>query len=233
MEDNHITIDIEKLTNNINIDQDENADNEHITEQNDVTGEHNTNTHTVESIEINNSTDTSNSNLAYCKSSRNRRIKFSLEQTLKKMRKYRWLHKRASEYYDSYNNYLTAPTIFIAAIATVLSIAEINPLILATVTGLSTTLIGLSTYLKLGCKHMNHLVAAEGYDNLVTMIDFEIKFPDQKIKKFAGDIEKKVLEIKKSVHYLPPEFIYKEFVKKRNIIEFGGNYITNNEIVNV
>ena len=198
MNDNHISIDIEHIR-------------DELQETNNQT----------KSL----STNSSESNILYSNSSSNRRIKFSLEQTLKKMRKYRWLHKRASEYYDTYNNYLTAPTIFISAIATILTVAEINPLILATITGLSTTLIGLSTYLKLGSKHMNHFVAAEGYDNLVTMIDFEIKFPDQKIKKFAADLEKKVLEIKKSVHYLPPEFIYKEFIKKKNIIEYGSNNI--------
>ena len=139
--------------------------------------------------------------------------KYSLQQTLYKIRKYRWLHKRTSEYYDRINNYLTAPTIFISAIATVLTVAEINSVVLASIVGLSTTLIGLSTYLKLGSKHMNHLVAAEGYDNLVTMIDFEIKFPDQCIRKFAANIEKKILEIKKTVHFLAPEFIYREYVK--------------------
>ena len=168
------------------------------------------------------STETTNTDIILKKTSHKKRDTYSLFQTLKKMRKYRWLHKRASEHYDKIHNYLTAPTILISAVATVLSVAEINPIVLASITGLSTTLIGLSTYLKLGSKQMNHLVAAEGYDNLVTMIDFEIKFPDETIKKFASNIEKKILEIKKSVHFLPPEFIYQEFIKKRNFIEEGG-----------
>ena len=71
---------------------------------------------------------------------------------------------------------------------------------------------------------MNHLVAAEGYDNLVTQIDFEIKFPDQDIKQFASSLEKKILEIKKSAHYLPPEFIYKKYLKKKNVVEGYGNH---------
>ena len=151
--------------------------------------------------------------------SSNTKRTYSLEDTLKKMRKYRWLHKTASEHYDKMNSIIIGPTILLSAVTTVLSVASINPIVLAAIAGLSTTLLGLSTYLKLNSKQTSHLISAEGFDNLVTMIDFEIKFPDQDIKTFAGNIETKILEIKKSSHFLPPEFIYNQYLKKKNIIE--------------
>ena len=151
--------------------------------------------------------------------SSNTRQKYSLEDTLKKMKKYRWLHKSSSEYYDRLNSKITTPTILFSAITTVLTVASINPVVLAAVAGISTTLLGISTYLKLDSKHTSHLISAEGYDNLVTMIDFEIKFPDEEIKKFASSIEKKILEIKKSSRYLLPDFIYQKFLKRKYIIE--------------
>ena len=150
--------------------------------------------------------------------------KYSLKDTLKKMRKYRWLHKSTSEYFEKWHSIIITPTILLSAATTVLSVALINPLILATIAGLSTTLLGISTYLKLDTKYMNHLIAAEGYDNLVTMIDFEIKFPDENIKRFASSIEKKILEIKKTVHFLPPEFIYTKYLEKKTLIDGNGNH---------
>ena len=144
---------------------------------------------------------------------------YSLTHTLKKMRKYRWLHKIAADYYDKWNNIITTPTILFSAATSILTVASIDPVILAIISGLGTTLLAVSTYLKLSSKHMNHLVAAEGYDNIVTMIDFERKFPSQDIKNFASSIEKKILEIKKTTHYLPPEFVYNRYVKKKELIE--------------
>ena len=153
--------------------------------------------------------------------------KYSLESTLKKMRKYRWLHKSTSEYFEKWHSIVITPTILLSAVTTVLSVASINPLILASIAGISTTLLGISTYLKFDTKHMNHLIAAEGYDNLVTMIDFEIKFPDEDIKRFAASIEKKILEIKKTAHFLPPEFIYNKYLDKKTLIDGNGNHKNN------
>ena len=51
------------------------------------------------------------------------------------------------------------------------------------------------------------------------MVDFELHFPNENIKEFAASIEKKILEIKKTTHYLPPEFIYKKYLKRKAIIE--------------
>jgi len=153
--------------------------------------------------------------------------KYSLKDTLKKMRKYRWLHKSTSEYFEKWHSVVITPTIFLSAVTTVLSVTSINPIILSAIAGLSTTLLGVSTYLKLESKYMNHLVAAESYDNLVTMIDFEIKFPDEDIKKFASSIEKKVLEIKKTTHFLPPEFIYNKYLEKKTLIEGNGHHTEN------
>ena len=152
---------------------------------------------------------------------------YSLKDTLKKMRKYRWLHKSTSEYFEKWHSIVITPTILLSAVTTVLSVASINPLILSAIAGLSTTLLGVSTYLKLDSKYMNHLIAAEGYDNLVTMIDFEIKFPDEDIKRFAASIEKKILEIKKTTHFLPPEFIYNKYLDKKTLIEGNGHYTNN------
>ena len=144
---------------------------------------------------------------------------YSLINTLKKMRKYRWLHKTCAEYYERWNSIIITPTILLSAATSILSVASIDPLVLAIISSLGTTLLGISTYLKLNSKHMNHLIAAEGYDNIITMVDFELNFPNENIKEFAASIEKKILEIKKTTHFLPPEFIYNKYLKRKTIIE--------------
>ena len=49
------------------------------------------------------------------------------------------------------------------------------------------------------------------YDSLVTSTQFELNFPNEKIKEFSQRIETKILQIKKNCKYLLPEWIFRKF----------------------
>ena len=146
---------------------------------------------------------------------------FNLTNTIRKLRKQRQLHRMCNQYYERQNSLITIPAIAISAAATVYSFAYpsdspteqifINKIIAGTLSAINTILFSVGGFLKLQAKCESHFIAAEEYDNLLTMINFELNFPNENIQDFANKIEKKILEIKKSCRYFPPEHIIKKY----------------------
>ena len=151
----------------------------------------------------------------------NNETRYNLVSTLTKVKKQRQLHRMASQYYERMNSLISLPAIAISGAASIYSFAYpsdgcdpnifVNKIIAGSLSALNTVLFSMANFLKFQAKAESHFIAAEEYDNLVTMINFEIRFPNEDIQNFANKIEKKVLEIKKSCRYFPPEHIIKRF----------------------
>jgi hypothetical protein len=152
-----------------------------------------------------------------------------LSSIMCKVLKQRQLHRMSVQYYERYNSLINIPAIAISGAATVYSFAYpsdaqqeqifINKIIAGSLSAINTILYGLGCFFKLQAKSESHFIAAEEYDNLLTMIHFELRFPNENIQEFTNKVEKKILEIKKSCRYFPPEKIIKEYDKTHIIKE--------------
>jgi len=146
---------------------------------------------------------------------------YNLYSTMRKVRKQRDLHRMCAQHYEFMNSLISIPAIAISGAATVYSFAypsDGNPqqiftskVIAGSLSAINTILFSVGSFLKFQARAESHFIAAEEYDNLVTLINFEIQFPNENIQEFANKIEKKILEIKKSCRYFPPDFIVKRY----------------------
>jgi hypothetical protein len=116
-------------------------------------------------------------------------------------------------------NLLMMPTILISAISTVLSVAlqttPVGAILVACLTGGSTFILSVISFLKLDAKAQAHKTSAYQFDKLQTMCEFFsgkvllIKDKDNeihaKVQKFVNEVEKKVEEIKDTNQYIIPE----------------------------
>ena len=151
----------------------------------------------------------------------NSRNSYIVASTMRKVRKQRQLHRMCSQYYERINSLINLPAIAISGAATVYSFAYpsdspqeqvfINKMIAGSLSALNTILFSVSCFLKLQAKAESHFIAAEEYDNLLTMINFELRFPSENIQEFTNKVEKKILEIKKSCRYFPPDYIIQKY----------------------
>lgn len=158
---------------------------------------------------------------------------YNLTSTMRKIRKQRQLHRLSSQYYERLNAVITIPAIAISAAATVYSFAYpseasseqvfTNKIIAGCLSAVNTILFSVSGFLKLESKSESHFIAAEEYDNLLTMINFELKFPNEHIQDFANKVEKKILEIKKSCRYFPPTHIIEKYCRENPAIAGDDN----------
>jgi hypothetical protein len=157
---------------------------------------------------------------------------YNLTSTMRKIRKQRQLHRLSAQYYERLNAVITIPAIAISGAATVYSFAYpseapseqvfTNKIIAGCLSAVNTILFSVSGFLKLESKSESHFIAAEEYDNLLTMINFELKFPNEHIQDFANKVEKKILEIKKSCRYFPPNHIIEKYCRE-NPVQAGDD----------
>jgi len=146
---------------------------------------------------------------------------YNLASTMRKVRKQRQLHRLCAQYYERMNSFINIPAIAISGAATVYSFAYpsdgppeqvfMNKVIAGSLSAVNTILFSVGSFLKYQAKAESHFIAAEEYDNLLTMINFELRFPNENIQEFANKVEKKILEIKKSCRYFPPDHIVKRY----------------------
>jgi len=149
------------------------------------------------------------------------RSEYNLAGTMRKVRRQRELHRKCAQHYERLNSLINLPSIAISGAASVYSFAypsdggadEVftNKVIAGSLSAVNTVLFSMAGFLKLQGKAESHFIAAEEYDNLLTMINFELRFPNENIQEFANKVEKKILEIKKSCRYFPPEHIVKKY----------------------
>ena len=145
-----------------------------------------------------------------------------------KLRRARWLHRRASKYYHPRNIIMVALSFVISSSISILSISSTsnssnttsNTYIgyIITITGFLNGFITLLTnQLDYKTKTNNNILAAKAYDSLITKVSFEINFPsDIPCNEFVGLIEENILKIKNELEVYTEERFEKEVNKLIN-----------------
>lgn len=155
------------------------------------------------------------------------------------------LYIDSKTYCESKLNFLMMPTIFITAVCTVLSIVlketTYGAIILASLTGFSTFVLSIISYLKLDAKAQAHKTSAYQFDKLQTMCEFFsgkvllIKDKDvtANIQKFVSEVEKKVEEIKDTNQFIIPEAIRYRYpiIYSKNVFSEIKKYKVNEKIL--
>lgn len=149
-----------------------------------------------------------------------------LEELLYKLRRARWLHRRASKYYQPRNNVLLALSFIVSGSISILSITNTdsssnnnNHTKQRQYIGYAITLIGfvnglitlISNQLDYKTKINNNNLASKAYDRLITQVSFEINFPcEVPINEFVGLVEENILKLKNELEVMTESRFEKE-----------------------
>jgi len=126
------------------------------------------------------------------------------------------IHIKAAQYYENKSKYFSIPTIFLSSITSIGSFINSSELfnnnqklyislIIGIIGGCSTLLQSCNNNLKLDAKAEMFRNAADQYENLITKIQFESEFPNE--KDFVNKLEKEILKIQNNCKYFPPDFL--------------------------
>jgi hypothetical protein len=147
-----------------------------------------------------------------------------LEELLYKLRRARWLHRRATKYYQPRNNIILALSFIVSGSISILSITNtdssnnINSNQRQYI-GYAITLIGfinglitlISNQLDYKTKINNNNLASKAYDRLITQVSFEINFPSEvPINEFVGLVEENILKLKNELEVMTESRFEKE-----------------------
>lgn len=142
---------------------------------------------------------------------------------LRRLKKLRFLHSRSSQYYETMNIKLSAPSIVITAlsgIASFLSTSQyvdedaqnacgITVGVLASVASVFQAFTAACQY---SAKKEAHRTVAEQYNALIVKTKFEMEMPNE--EDFIDKLEVAILEIDAKCNYFVPQFIIKEWEEK-------------------
>lgn len=128
------------------------------------------------------------------------------------------IHIKAAQYYENKSKYFSIPTILLSSITSIGSFINSSELfnnnqklyislIIGIIGGCSTLLQSCNNNLKLDAKAEMFRNAADQYENLITKIQFETEFPNE--KDFVNKLEKEILKIQNNCKYFPPDFLLK------------------------
>lgn len=162
-----------------------------------------------------------------------------LEELLFKLRRARWLHRRAASFYRPRQVTLIALAFIISESIGVLGIAskdanddnnkrEIIGYFIAISSVLNGFLTLISDTLGYRTKINSNKLAAQAYDLLITQVNFELQFPSQvPIKEFAASIEEEIIKIKNNYKVIPEQRFEREvndFIKKGGDISSDAGF---------
>lgn len=148
-----------------------------------------------------------------------------LEELLYKLRRARWLHRKACKFYQPRNNFMLALSFVVSGSISILSLTNTdsssNTLTInqRQYIGYAITLIGfinglitlLSNQLDYKTKINNNNLASKAYDRLITQVSFEINFPsDVPINEFVGLVEENILKLKNELEVMTEARFEKE-----------------------
>lgn len=139
-----------------------------------------------------------------------------LENVLEKLRKDRYTHNMASNYYEKLNYRIIFPSVFItgvSSIAAFLATSEQIPddakqyftLMIGILTSTSAILQSLSGACGFETRKELFKKAALGYDELISKTIFEINNPNE--PDFFDTLEEEMKKVKANCNYLPPTWI--------------------------
>ena len=151
---------------------------------------------------------------------------------LQRLQRLSYLHSRASQYYESMNFKIFAPSITITALSGIASFLSTSQYIDAStqngfgigvgiVASISSVLQSLAGACQYSAKKEAHRTVAEQYNNLIIGIKFEIEMPNE--EDFTDKLESQILDIQSKCNYFVPQFIVDEYDKKK---QWNNNHKT-------
>lgn len=154
----------------------------------------------------------------------------TLERLLFKLRRSRWLHRRASHHYRPRHLIMIGIVFLVSESVGILGIVakdstgnnkNIVGYTIAIISVLNGFLTLITDNLGYRTKVSNNKLAAEAYDLLATQVNFEKDFPSGiPIKEFAISIEEEIIKIKNNYKVIPEERFEKEL---NSFLEKGGD----------
>jgi len=162
-----------------------------------------------------------------------------LEVLLFKLRRSRWLHRRAAKYYHPRHVIMVAITFLISQSIGILGIvgkdskddddvSNIVGYVIGVVSILNGFLTLMTNTMGYKTKVNNNKLVAQAIDLLITQVNFELQFPsDIPIKEFAIEIEEEIIKIKNNYKVIPEERFERElntFLKNNGDIASDAGY---------
>jgi hypothetical protein len=146
------------------------------------------------------------------------------KKTLDRLRKLRFTHSRAGDYYSKMSMYVFGPSIGITAISGIASFMSTSEIMsqetqtsfgisVGVMASISTMLQSVASVCQFNAKNEAFRTAADEYNKLMVRVKFEMEMPDE--PDFTNDLEKNILDIQNKCKYLPPQFIINEWTKKK------------------
>jgi hypothetical protein len=148
------------------------------------------------------------------------RSKQFLTDYIERLEELKWVHYRASEYYERANLYLTLPSIILTSISGIISLLSSTDqtssefkYVAAISVGISASTSSLfqavSSTLQFNTKSDLHRDVADRYSKIITKIKFE--FVDHSNEDFILDLESQILDVQNMCKYSPPMFLYEAY----------------------
>jgi len=158
-----------------------------------------------------------------------------------RLKKFRYIHNRASEYFSKLQKYILGPSIVITSISGIASFLSTSDTISDTsqnsfgiavgiLAAIATLLQTVSGTCKFATKAECHRVAAEEYNKLLTRIKFEMEMPNE--EDFTDKLEANILDIQNNCKFFPPQFILNEWARHKNSEKPKPEYIAINSLDN-
>ncbi len=147
---------------------------------------------------------------------------------LRRLKKLRFLHSRASQYYDTMNIRLSAPSIVITALSGIASFLSTSQYVdedaqnacgitVGVLASAASVFQAFAAACQYGAKKEAHRTVAEQYNALIVKTKFEMEMPNE--EDFIDNLEKSILEIDAKCNYFVPQFIIKEWEDKEDKAE--------------
>lgn len=146
------------------------------------------------------------------------------KKMLERLKKLRYVHSQAGEYYSKLTMYIFGPSITITALSGIGSFLSTSEFIdqnaqtsfgitVGVMASISTMLQSIASVCQYSAKTEAHRTAADEYNKLIVRLKFEMEMPDE--PEFTTDLETQILDIQNKCKYIPPQFIMKEWTKKK------------------
>jgi hypothetical protein len=166
------------------------------------------------------------------------RSKHFLTEYIDRLEQLKWIHSRASEYYERRNLAITIPSIVLTSLSGIMSFMSTSSgvsssfqysssITVGIIAAVSSLVQALSSTLQFGTKSELHRDVADRYEKIITSIKFE--FVDHSDENFIEELEKQIIEVHNMCKYFPPMFLYERYrqFKKKEIDELNKLQINN------
>ena len=172
----------------------------------------------------------------------NRKKMIFHNKMLKRLKKLRFLHSRSSQYYESMNMKILAPSIIITALSGIASFLSTSQYVDQDAQNACGITVGIlasaasvcqafSAACQYGAKCEAHRTVAEQYNQLIVKTKFEMEMPNE--EDFIDKLEKSILEVDAKCNYFVPQFIIKQWESKEKLIINTQSQNLNEDTLNI